>query len=338
MPQRVSIRDVAREAGVSVTTVSHALNGKGRLNPETRRRVLEVAERLGYRPNPAARSLVSGRTGLIAAMASLPSEPRVEFSDFSYYSQLIAAATAAAVDRDAALVVAPPSSRGWFVWDRVALDGVIVIDPMVGDRALPALRERGIPFVTTGRDPLGHELDAVVAADDRASTRDVLTHLVDGGAHRVALVTIPPVISYITDTVTAYEAWCVERGQEPRVVTPAIADLVERTDETIAAMLDAALAGPDAPDAIFAPVELVGVAIHGALLDAGASIPRDVMLVTTHDAGAAAAAHITTLEWDYQTLGRRAANLLLDLIEGQRVPPCEELVECTVVPRATTSR
>ncbi len=143
MARRVSIRDVAREAGVSVTTVSHALNGKGRLNPETRRRVLEVAEQLGYRPNPAARSLVSGRTGLIAAMASLPSDPKVEFSAFSYYSELIGGATAAAVDRDAALVVAPPSSRGWFVWDRVALDGVIVIDPMVGDTALPVLRDRG---------------------------------------------------------------------------------------------------------------------------------------------------------------------------------------------------
>ena len=52
MVSRVSIRDVAREAGVSVTTVSHALNGKGRLNPETRERVREIADRLGYRPNP----------------------------------------------------------------------------------------------------------------------------------------------------------------------------------------------------------------------------------------------------------------------------------------------
>lgn len=338
MPRRVSIRDVAREAGVSVTTVSHALNGKGRLNPETRRRVLEVAEQLGYRPNPAARSLVSGRTGLIAAMASLPSEPRIEYSTFSYYSELIGAATAAAVDRDAALVVAPPSSRGWFVWDRVALDGVIVIDPMVGDRALPVLRERGIPFVTTGRDPLGHGRDAVVASDDRASTRDVLSHLVDSGAQRVALVTIPPIISYIAETVAAYEGWCAERGVEPRVVTAEIRDMVERPEESLTAMLDAALAGPEGPDAIFAPIELVGVGVHEALVERGVSIPSDVMLVTTHDAGTAAAAHITTLEWDYRTMGARAANLLLDLIEGMRDPPWEELVECTVMPRATTAR
>lgn len=338
MARRVSIRDVAREAGVSVTTVSHALNGKGRLNPETRRRVLEVAEQLGYRPNPAARSLVSGRTGLIAAMASLPSDPRVEFSAFSYYSELIGGATAAAVDRDAALVVAPPSSRGWFVWDRVALDGVIVIDPMVGDTALPVLRERGIPFVTAGRDPGGHTRDAVVASDDRASTREVLDHLADRGATNVALVTIPPVISYIRDTVHAYEAWCGEHGRRPRVVTADITDMVERPDETLAAMVDEALARPDAPDAIFAPIELVGVAIHGTLLARGHAVPGDLMLVTTHDAGTAAAAHITTLEWDHRAMGRQATDLLLDLIDGRRGPPCEVLAACRVVPRATTQR
>ena len=97
MAGRVSIRDVAREAGVSVTTVSHALNDKGRLNPETRRRVRDVADALGYRPNPAARSLVSGRTGLIAAMPSLPRELRVEFTEFGFFSELIAAATGVAV-------------------------------------------------------------------------------------------------------------------------------------------------------------------------------------------------------------------------------------------------
>jgi LacI family transcriptional regulator len=103
-------------------------------------------------------------------------------------------------------------------------------------------------------------------------------------------------------------------------------------------MVSAALSGPDRPDAIFAPVELVGVAIHQALTSDGVSVPDDVMLVTTHDAGAAAAAHITTLDWDYPGMGRMAADLLLDVIEGRRLPPCEELVTCTVVPRATTSR
>src|SRR5207248_2015681 len=78
---------------VSVTTVSHALNDKGRLNPDTRQRVRDVAKRLGYKPNPAARSLVSGKTGLIAVIPSLPKKTRVSFSDLGYFTELIGAAT-----------------------------------------------------------------------------------------------------------------------------------------------------------------------------------------------------------------------------------------------------
>src|SRR5947208_229529 len=100
---RISIKDVAREADVSVTTVSHALNNKGRLNPDTRKRVRDVAERLGYKPNPAARSLVSGKTGLIAVIPSLPQQTRVSFSDVGYFTALIGAATADAAVRSAEL-------------------------------------------------------------------------------------------------------------------------------------------------------------------------------------------------------------------------------------------
>ena len=178
MTGRVSIRDVAREAGVSVTTVSHALNGKGRLNPDTRQRVREVADRLGYRPNPAARSLVSGHTGLIAAIPSLPPELRVDFSEFGFFSELIAAATRVAVGRDQALVVSPPGAD-WFIWDRVPLDGVIVIEPVVGEPALPDLRRRGVPFVTISADPADGAADAVVRSDDREGTGRLLDHLAD---------------------------------------------------------------------------------------------------------------------------------------------------------------
>ncbi len=336
---RVSIRDVAREAGVSATTVSHALNDKGRLNPETRRKVREVADRLGYRPNPAARSLVSGRTKLIAAMASLPEEPRVEFSDFGYYTELIGAATAAAVDRDYALVVAPPARSG-LVWERVPLDGVIVIDPIDGEIALPILRSRGVPFVTAGRDPRGHEGDAVVAGNDMAATRDVLDHLVGRGARQVAMVVIPPLVASARDAAAAYEEWCAERGRRPILVRPPIHGLVLRTQATITEVVADLLARPEPPDAIYAPVERLGVAVAQAVLATGLRIPQDIMLVTTHDAGLAAAfdPSITTLGWDYKEYGRKAGDMLIDLVEGRRQAPCLDLVGHFVTARTSTAR
>ena len=260
---------------MSVTTVSHALNGKGRLNAGTRRHVQEVADRLGYRPNPAARSLVSGKTGLIAVMASLPIDPPVAFTEFAYYTELIGAASGAAVDRDYALVVAPPS-RSRFVWERVPLDGVIVIDPLDGEPALPILRERRVPFVTVGLDPRGHELDAVVAADEERATCSVLDHLRSRGAERIALLSIPSVNAFVRDTLSCYGRWCERAGQAPAIEVMDVQALFRERDEVIA---DAALrlVQQHGADGLYAPIELVGVAAEHALVARGVRIPEDVL-------------------------------------------------------------
>jgi DNA-binding LacI/PurR family transcriptional regulator len=337
--RRISIKDVAREAGVSVTTVSHALNGKGRLNPDTRRHVQAVAERLGYRPNPAARSLVSGRTGLIAVMASLPSEPRIEFSELAYFTELIGAATGAAVDRDVGLVVAPPGGRGGFVWDRVPLDGVIVIDPLIGEPALPALRDRGIPFVTVGRDPSddGVTGDAVVVADEQQGTCEMLDHLAAQGGERIGLFSVPPLNAFLADTWSCYHRWCVDRGRGPVVWEMRLDDL---EDDRTSGITDAvaAFVERDQPDAIYAPLEIVGVEVQRALISLGVRVPNDVMTATTFDAGRSTAADppMSTLTFDSAEMGRRAADVLLDLIEGRRSGPITEVVPTRLEPRRST--
>jgi DNA-binding LacI/PurR family transcriptional regulator len=336
--RRISIKDVAREAGVSVTTVSHALNDKGRLNPQTRLHVREVAHRLGYRPNPAARSLVSGRTGLIAVVASLPTEPRIEFSEVAYFTALIGAATGAAVGRDVGLVVAPPSTTAGFVWERVPLDGVIVIDPLVGEPALPVLREQGIPFVTVGEDPSGHGArDAVVVADETGGTCAVLDHLGARGAARIGLLTVPPLVAFLANTRAAYHAWCDRHGREPLVHEVELGALAQERTGAIAAAV-ATFLERDRPDAIYAPLEMVGVATQEALRAQGVRIPDDVLTATTFDAGRSATADppMTTLSFDSADMGRLAAELLLDLIAGTRTAPTIEVVPTRLETRAST--
>jgi DNA-binding LacI/PurR family transcriptional regulator len=72
----------------------------------------------------------------------------------------------------------------------------------------------------------------------------------------------------------------------------------------------------------------------------GLAVPRDMMVATTHDTGRGVRTvpPLTTLEWNYAELGRRAASMLLDLIDGTRSAPCEEVVATTLVPRASTAR
>jgi DNA-binding LacI/PurR family transcriptional regulator len=336
---RVSIRDVAREAGVSVTTVSHALNGKGRLNPETRERVRDVADRLGYRPNPAARSLVSGRTGLIAAVPSLPPGLNIEFSEFAFFSELIAAATGVAVGRDNALVVSPPAAD-WFVWDRVPLDGVIVIEPVTGEPALPDLRRRGMPFVTVSSDPAGGERDAVVRSDDLGGAARMLDHLADAGGDAVAMLAPPPINGFARDCVEAYRRWTASTGRPSLLDVIGEDDLIADPDGAYVAGLDRILARRPRPDALFVPIELAGISVLELLKERAITVPDDLLLATTRDAGRITATDppVTTLEWNYPEIGRRAAQMLLDLIDGARAAPCEEVIATSVVPRASTGR
>jgi DNA-binding LacI/PurR family transcriptional regulator len=336
---RISIKDVAREAGVSVTTVSHALNDKGRLNPDTRARVREVAERLGYRPNPAARSLVSGKTGLIAMMPSLPREPQVSFGDFGYFTELIIAATEVAVSKGQALVVAPPL---WseFVWERVPLDGVIVIDPISGDPALPALRKRGIPFVTISADPDEPEDDAVVACEDRDCTVEVFEHFVERGGRRIGLLSAPPITAFLKTTGDVYMEWCAGHGQEPIVEALDLAELDRDPGGGMVRTVERLFDRSEAPDAVYVPLEIVGVDVHRVMREMKLRIPDDVLLATTHDRGRALVTNppITTIEWDYREVGRRAASLLIDLVEGSRSAPHVEVVPGRLMPRASTAR
>ena len=337
--RRISIRDVAREAGVSVTTVSHALNDKGRLHPETRARVRDVAQRLGYRPNPAARSLVSGRTGLVAVVASLPSGVNAEVGDFGYFADLIGGATGVAVAHDVALVVAPSvTDRGAgdpFVWDRIPLDGVVVAGPMRGDPTLAALRERAIPFVTIGRDPDGGS-DAVVEPDDGGGTRAILDHLREAGAERPGLIALPPLYASTTDTAAAYEAWCADIGTPAAMTIADIGDLLRDRRGTIEAAVEELLAR--GVDAIHCPVEQLGMAALAALEARGLTIPSDLLLSTTNDAGRAevASVPVTTLDTDHAELGRLAVEVLLELLEGSRTPPLRVRVPTHLSPRAST--
>ena len=86
------------------------------------------------------------------------------------------------------------------------------------------------------------------------------------------------------------------------------------------------------------PIELAGVTVLEVLQARGIGVPDDLLLATTHDTGRGLTTHppMTTLEWNFAELGRRAAEMLLDLIDGTRKAPCEEVVPTTLVPRAST--
>jgi DNA-binding LacI/PurR family transcriptional regulator len=313
--RRPTIHDVARTAGVSPTTVSDALNGKGRVDGATRERVRRVAGDLGYRASRLARGLQSGRTTTLGFM--LPHGPAVagteNFFGIDFYLQLASGAAQAAFASRHALLLLPDLDGADELRD-FPLDGVIVNDPLAGDPRLRALDELALPYVTVERAVDRPDHTRWVAADTQAGTRAVLDHLADQGAERIALLTVSLSWGWLADTEDAYREWCAQRGADPRVIAVApdrhVTPLPAVRGEALRALADA--------DAVFTASDRYAVAMARALAEAGRQVGTDVLLACGVDSRYARdeALPITALQLQPVALGEAAVRLLLSDTEG----------------------
>ena len=333
MTRVVGIKDVAQRAGVSVTTVSHALNGRGRISPQTRKRVNEIAEQLGYHPNATARNLAGRRSGLIGLAVTQTDEGSFAIADYAYFVELISAASVAALDRDYGLMLV--SGAQVESWMRIQIDGAIIVDPVMRDPLIEHVRRTGAPLVTAGRVP-GARDGYWVDNDHRAVTRGILDHLAARGARRIALLESLPMASYALDSHAAYEEWCAERGQ-PVIATVARGDLTESAGFEATMKL---LRRARPPDAVHSTLDRLAL---GALLAAqafGLSVPHDLLVSGGADSEPCKWARpgLTTTELHPSQIGAEAVKLVTALIEG-REPECSQVhVPCRIIPRGSTKR
>ena len=329
---RVGIRDVARSAGVSVTTVSHALNGKGRLPTATRERVQQIARDLGYRPSRAARNLVGGKTGLLGIMVSQPEGQAFALGDFAFFVELMTAATGVAMERGYGLVLAPGEPH----ISRIDLDGAIVVDPVADDPLVGSMRARDVPVVTAGRLPDDPDQDWWVDNDHVRGSRKVLDHLRGRDARRIAMVSTPPWTTYATDALETYHAWCAEQGAEP-MVAYVRDELSEGGGFAAAAEL---LARTDPPDAIWATLDRLALGVLLAAHARGVAVPGELLVVGTTDsaAGRGATPALTTLDLHAAMLGSEAVAMLVDLVEGRKPARRRVVVGTRLHSRASTRR
>ncbi|WP_283135186.1 LacI family DNA-binding transcriptional regulator [Rhizohabitans arisaemae] len=307
MASRIGIRDVARATGLSITTVSHALNGKGRVSERTRDAVRAAAAKLGYQPDPVAAGLASGRVGVLGILVEHVGSRNWEHTYRPYYAAFAAGATMLAVERDHAVVVLPTS-----LWGKVPLDGVIVVDPAHGDPIMEEFGRRGKPVVTDGK-PLDPDFPHVFAVDgDSAETlHTLLGHLRDSGADRIALLTGTEPDSYTLETEKAYRAWSDATGNPVIIEAP-------RPGESPATAAERLLSGPDRPDAVHGLNETYGDALLGAARRLGLAIPGDLLVTIMCET--AEDKHwdvpLTVLSLEAERRGAAAAAALIDVLHG----------------------
>ncbi|WP_084517331.1 LacI family DNA-binding transcriptional regulator [Microtetraspora niveoalba] len=315
---RVTIRDVAAAAGVSVTTVSDALNDKGKLRAETRARIQRIARELGYRPSRVAQAFRQGRTGTIALVLPNVGGPadELEMISLDFYMSVAAGAARAAFREGYAVTLTPRISTAE-EWHLIGPDGVVLCDPLSADSRIDMLEEMGIPVVSIERDPARPGSPYYASGDNAQNIRDLLDHMHQAGARRIALLSAEATWAWVLDGEHAYRAWCAERGLPPLVVPVSLDRLEADSYRATCALLD----GDEPPDGIIASAEQYSEGSTRACRERGIRIPDDLLLAVGMDSRFAQQCDppITAIDLRPADQATAAVDLLLKRLSGEQV-------------------
>jgi alanine racemase len=337
--RRVTIADVAEAAGVSKTAVSFAFNNPGRLNVSTASRIIEIADSLGYRPDPVARMLTQRRTGTIGlltpqALASIFSNP--------FFGMFSAGVAAVAEEAGYGLhFISPLHGSLSRAIGRATVDGVVAIGLAADHPEIAEIRRAGLPMTTVDSD----RFDALpsVDVDDESGARTAAEHLAGLGHRDVLVLGIERAEhspSGADDVVArrlrgyrqAFAAVGVDIPDGAVVVSPAtFAGGVEAVERAYAASRR--------PTAILAMSDAIAIGAIRGLRDRGLSIPSDVSVVGFDDIELAQTTDppLTTVHQPIRGKGEEAARLLLSVITGRGQEAEHRRLATRLIIRASTA-
>lgn len=330
--RRTTIGDVAAAAGVSVTTVSDALSGKGRLPESTRLKVRAVAEALHYRPSAIALGLREGGLGMIG-LCIAPAAGGAILTDVGYWAALVIHASQVILS-EGMLPVLLPYNVELLGKLKIALDGAIVVDPLEHDPVLGFLEKKKIRYVTIGRD-LGREAPLWVDDDNEAGIFGLLESTVEP-VTALAFITVGPRKSYVVDALNGATRWAAANGSRLDVYHCEGFDILQVDEAVGRALLGGATT-------LIAQVDRLAVRVLASLQARKVRVPDDVRLLSASDSPELERTlpSISAIRQHPSALADMAVNALRDLIAGKPDPksgtvPMETMVRLSapeVVPR-----
>ncbi len=311
-PQRATLADVAREAGVSMMTVSRVIHGTGRISDETRQHVREIIEKLEYRPNRAARTLVTKRTYMIGFVAPDITNPYFteilqgveEFFWREGYNVMLANSNENP-EREKAILDQLESTM---------VDGIIVCSSRLSDDELIPLIEKHSAIVVVNRN-LPHHLGSVVTTLHPRGYRAVLAakYLYETGRRRIGYVNLVRSISSVNLDMFMQELQALHIP-----VNPSWYATCKPTWQAGYETGKVLLSQHPELDSVIAGNDLVALGVMRAAVEQGLRIPQDLALIGGDDILMASQVTppLTTFRSDKYHIGTMAAELLLRRVEG----------------------
>ena len=331
--EKLTIRQIAKLAGVSRSTVSRVINDHPNVSPETREQVLQIVTETGFHPDPIARSLSSRRAGIIGLV--IPLAIQSLFED-PFFPRLMQGISMGCNNHDytLSLFLLHTLEEEARLYARISrsqlLDGVIVTATRGGDPLIPQLIANRIPFVVHGR----HEDPRVsfVEVDNVTGAYTAATHLVRLGRRRIALITGPSASLAAEDRKRGYLKALHERMVRVDESLIVHGDFTETSGyEEMQRLL------PHEPDAVFVASDTMALGALRALREAGKRVPDEVALVGFDDTPQAATASpaLTTIRQPIQQTGVLAVEVLIDILENGADPPRRVILPTDLVIRAS---
>lgn len=332
-----TLRDVAEHAKVSVRTVSNVVSGYEHVSERMRQRVQAAIEQLDYRPNPVARTLRTGRTGVLALVV-----PEIDVPYFAELAREIINAAAALGYRVMIDQTGHDHERERDLLtgaDRTMLFDGVLFSPLVTKAELLEMNERtSMPLVLLGEHDFDGRYDHV-AIDNVQAARDATSHLIGLGRRRIAAIGAQPLEDYATpqQRTAGYEQALREAGLEPDpdLLRPAVH--YRRADGYDAAtrLLD----HDERPDAIFCYSDLLAMGALRAVFDAGLRVPEDIAIIGIDDIeeGRYSRPSLSTVSLDTPFIARHAVARIAERIADPDAPAVEVVAPHAVIPRESTA-
>ncbi|MEV5613939.1 LacI family DNA-binding transcriptional regulator [Streptomyces sp. NPDC052225] len=321
--KRPTMADIARRAGVTKAAVSFALNDRPGVSAPTRRRILAIAEELGWQPNSAARALSDGRAGAFGLVIDRPArtlglEP--------FFMQLVSGIQAELITDATPLVFTMAEDqaaeialyRSW--WAQRRVDGVFLVDLKAHDARVAVLEELGMPGVVIGA-PVGTGRLPAVWSDDGVAVRTVVRHLAELGHRRIARVSGPSALRHTMIRTEAFTAYVRELGVEGRIVEADYSG-----EQGARATRELLAVGPARPTAILYDNDVMALSGLTAAQSLGVRVPDDLSLVAWDDSALCELVHpsLTALSRDIAAYGAHAARRLREAAGGREVGDLED--------------